>query len=226
MTGPEGAPPTAGCLPPEPLRIRSTNRTRPMKVRRLSRAAAGSMAAIALGRLTACGTGTHSTSEVVSTTAFTSSVKTAPACALCTALASDAAKRHITDARPTAQVGPDKGEAPDVCGYAAADGRSMLSLTPASRAYAAEVSAAPAPSADPASAGMRDVRVEPVHNLGQRAFRETAHQTQAQQHLTFVVWKSGARTRVLPFSTTATGASEDKVVQVARSITAKLPVGQ
>ncbi|MER7837584.1 hypothetical protein ABTY98_17145 [Streptomyces sp. NPDC096040] len=70
-----------------------------------------------------------------------------------------------------------------------------------------------------------------MSGLGRRAFRETAYQAQAQQRVTFVVWNVGARSRVLTFgtraaaSTTPAAVSEGKTVQVARSITAKLPTG-
>lgn len=209
-----------------------------MMVRRFSHAAAGSITVIAFGLLTACGTASHSTpSSAGDTTAAVTDagpsgpVKTLPPSQLCTALTADAAKQIIADARPTAQVSPDKGEAPDVCGYASVDGRSMLSVTSASRAYDAELSAAHDLKSDPASAGMRDVRVEAVSDLGRRAFRETAYQVKAGQHLTFVVWNSGARTWVLTFAATAdistrpAPVSDDKVVEAARSISAKLPAG-
>lgn len=205
-----------------------------MMVRRFSLAFAGSIAAITFGLLTACSTPTHSTSSTADATTAPAagSVKTQPPSQLCTALTADAAEQLITDARPTAQVSPDKGDAPDVCGYAAADGTSMLSLTPASRTYAAELSAAHDLSAHPAPAGMRDVRVDALSGLGRQAFRETAHQVQTRQHITFVVWNSGARAWVLSFATTADTStkpatvSDDKVVQVARSISAKLPAGR
>ncbi|MFD4556713.1 hypothetical protein ACFWP5_20775 [Streptomyces sp. NPDC058469] len=85
---------------------------------------------------------------------------------------------------------------------------------------------------------MRDVRVDTVDALGRQAFRETAYQTRAKQRLTFVVWNTRARNWVLPSATATTGTvtsttpanpttvPHDTVVQVARSITAKLPAGQ
>lgn len=211
-----------------------------MMVRRLLRAAAGSITVIAFGLLTACSTTTHSTpSAADGTTAPVAdpspagSMKTLPPSRLCTvALTTSAAKQLIADARLQARVSPNNGDAPEICSYAAADGKSTLALTPASRAYKAELSAAHDLTANPASAGMRDVRVDPVSDLGRQAFRETSYQIQAQQHITFVVWNSGTRTWVLTFATTAdTSAtpatvSDDKVIQVARSITAKLPASQ
>ena len=209
-----------------------------MMVRHLSRAAAGSIAALACALLTACSASTHAMPSAVhdSTAPGAGStkvkVKTLPKSHLCTVLTTDIAERLLADPRFTAQVGPDKGGAPDVCNYASVDGKATLSLTPASRAYAAELSAAHALRADPASAGMRDVRVETVSSLGQRAFRETSYQTQARQRITFVVWNAGYRTWVLTHATmadtptTAAAASDDKVVQVARSITAKLPTSR
>lgn len=210
-----------------------------MMVRRLLRAAAGSITVIAFGLLTACSTTTHSTppaaggtSAPVADPSPAGSMKTLPPSRLCTVLTTSAAKQLIADARLQARVSPNNGDAPEICSYAAADGKSTLALTPASRAYKAELSAAHDLTANPASAGMRDVRVDPVSDLGRQAFRETSYQIQAQQHITFVVWNSGTRTWVLTFATTAdTSAtpatvSDDKVIQVARSITAKLPASQ
>ncbi|KUM68779.1 hypothetical protein [Streptomyces curacoi] len=216
-----------------------------MMVRRFSRAAAGSITVIAFGLLTACGTSTQSTPSVADRTSppvtgagtgtgsgAAGSVKTLPPSELCTILTVDVAKQLIADARPTARVSPDKGEAPDVCGYTAADGGATLSLSPASRTYDTELAAAHDLRANPAPAGMRDVRVEPVSDLGRRGFRETSRQVQARQHITFVVWDAGARTWVMTFATSAdtstkpTPVSDDKVVRVARSVTAKLPPGQ
>ncbi|MEV6478805.1 hypothetical protein [Streptomyces sp. NPDC051576] len=198
-----------------------------MLVRRrpLRAAVAGSITVIAaLGLLTACGSTTHHSTPSAAPVA--GAVRTAPPSHLCTALTPAAAERLITDARPTIQAAPDKGRAPDVCGYAAADGTATLSLTPASRAYDTELSAAHDLRAHPSSAGMREVRVDPVGDLGRHAFRETAYQIQARQHLTFVVWTTGARTWVLTLGTAASTEPHDEVAQVARSITAKLPTGR
>ena len=211
-----------------------------MMVRRLLRAAAGSITVIAFGLLTACSATTHSTTPAADGTTApvadpspAGSMKTLPPSRLCTtALTTGAAKQLIADPRLQTRLSPAKGDAPDGCSYAAADGKSTLALTPASRAYDAELSAAHDLSADPASAGMRDVRVDPVSDLGRHAFRETAYQVQAGQNITFVVWNSGARTWVLTFATTADTSTtpatvpDDKVVRTARSITAKLPAGQ
>ncbi|MFI6548620.1 hypothetical protein ACIBO9_35790 [Streptomyces prunicolor] len=209
-----------------------------MMVRRLFRAAAGSLTVLACGLLTACSTSTHATPSAAGTTtasvaapAPASSMKTVPPSALCTVLSKSVAERLITGARLQARVSPDKGQAPDVCGYTAPDGQSTLSLNPTSRAYAAELSAAHNLAADPSSAGMRDVQVDTVDALGRQAFRETASQTQVRQRITFVVWNTGTRSWVLTFATTKgtstapTTVSDDTVVQVARSITAKLPTG-
>ncbi|MER5429441.1 hypothetical protein [Streptomyces sp. NPDC002588] len=205
-----------------------------MMERRFLRATAGSIAVLAAAVLTACTGTTDSTpSAAAGTTAPVAaptpsgSMKTLPPSRLCsTALTTSAAEQLIADPRLQTRLSPAKGEAPDGCSYVAADERSTLALTPASRTYAAELSAAHALSGDPASAGMRDVRVETVSDLGRQAFRETSYQIQAGQHITFVVWDSGAGTWVLTFATTADGVPSDKVVQVARSITAKLPAGQ
>ncbi|WP_406127458.1 hypothetical protein [Streptomyces sp. NBC_00989] len=139
---------------------------------------------------------------------------------------------EVTPSYGRSDSSPNKGAAPDVCDYTSADGRSTLSLTPASRTYAAELSAAHNLSANPSPAGMRDVRVDTVDALGRRAFRETAYQTQAKQQLTFVVWNAGSRNWVLTYATTASTSaapatvSDDKVAGAARSITTKLPTGK
>ncbi|WP_416959899.1 hypothetical protein [Streptomyces sp. Agncl-13] len=206
--------------------------------RRLFRATAGSLTLLACGLLAACDSTAHSTQSAAATGATTTapsptpSVKTLPPSQLCTVLTKGVAKRIVPDARLAARVSPNKGAAPDVCDYTSADGRSTLSLTPASRTYAAELSAAHNLAANPTSAGMRNVRVDTVNALGRQAFRETAYQTQSKQQLTFVVWNAGTRNWVLTFATgtttptTATTASNDTVVQAARSITTKLPTGQ
>ena len=203
--------------------------------RRLFRAAAGSLTVLACGLLAACDSTAHSTpSAAAAATAPspTPSMRTLPPSQLCTVLTKGVAERLVPDARLAARVSPNKGTAPDVCDYTSAAGRSTLSLTPASRTYAAELSAAHNLAANPTSAGMRDVQVDTVNTLGHQAFRETAYQTQAKQQLTFVVWNTGTRNWVLtlatdsPSETTPTTAPNDTVVQVARSITGKLPTGQ
>ncbi|WP_033284242.1 hypothetical protein [Streptomyces sp. NRRL F-525] len=203
--------------------------------RRLFRAAAGSLTVLACGLLAACDSTAHSTPAAAAATSApspTPSMKTLPPSKLCTVLTKGVAERLITDARLAARVSPNKGAAPDVCDYTSADGRSTLSLTPASRTYAAELSAAHNLAANPTSAGMRDVRVDTVDAVGRQAFRETAYQTQAKQQLTFVVWNTGSRNWVVtlatdaPSETTPTTAPHDTVVQVARSITGKLPTGR
>ncbi|WP_405839332.1 hypothetical protein [Streptomyces sp. NBC_01518] len=203
--------------------------------RRLFRAAAGSLTVLACGLLAACDSTAHSTQSAVAATSApspTPSMKTLPPSKLCTVLTKGVAERLITDPRLAARVSPNKGAAPDVCDYTSADGRSTLSLTPASRTYAAELSAAHNLAANPTSAGMRDVQVDTVDALSRQAFRETAYQTQAKQQLTFIVWNTGTRNWVLtlatdsPSETTPTTAPNDTVVQVARSITGKLPTGR
>ena len=205
--------------------------------RRLFRAAAGSLTVLACGLLAACDSTAHSTQSAAATAVTTApgptpSVKTLPPSQLCTVLTAGVAQRIVPDARLAARVSPNRGAAPDVCDYTSADGRSTLSLTPASRTYAAELSAAHNLAATPTSASMRNVRVDTVNGLGRQAFRETAYQTQSKQQLTFVVWNAGTRNWVLTFatgtstSTPPTTASNDTVVQAARSITAKLPAGQ
>ncbi|WP_405993752.1 hypothetical protein [Streptomyces sp. NBC_00986] len=205
--------------------------------RRLFRAAAGSLTVLACGLLAGCDSTAHSTPSAAATAASTApdptpSMKTLPPSQLCTVLTTAVAERIVPDARFAARVSPNKGAAPDVCDYTSADGRSTLNLTPASRTYAAELSAAHNLSANPSSAGMRDVQVDTVSGLGRRAFRETAYQTQAKQQLTFVVWNAGSRNWVMTYATAASTSaapatvSDDKVVGAARSITAKLPTGK
>lgn len=198
-----------------------------MTVRRFPRVAAA-LSVLALGLLTSCGSPASSTaapSTATRSAGTPETMKTLPPSGLCTALTAAAARKVIADARPTTQVGPDQGDAPDVCGYASADGASLLSLTPATRAYAAELSAAHDLRAHPGSAGMRDVRVTTANGLGRQAFRETAYQVESRQHVTFVVWNAGTRTWVLTHSTTTAPVPADDVVRVARSVTARLPTG-
>lgn len=206
--------------------------------RRLFRAAAGSLTVLACGLLAACDSTAHSTQSAAATTVTTTapsptpSVKTLPPSQLCTVLTTGVAQRIVPDARFAARVSPNKGAAPDVCDYTSADGSSTLNLTPASRTYAVELSAAHNLSANPSSAGMRDVQVDTVSGLGRQAFRETAYQTQSKQRLTFVVWNAGSRNWVMTYATAASTSaapatvSDDKVVGAARSITAKLPTGK
>ena len=205
--------------------------------RRLFHAAAGSLTVLACGLLAACDSTAPSTPSAAATAATTApsptpSMKTLPPSQLCTVLTKGVAERIVTDARLAARVSPNKGTAPDVCDYTSADGRSTLSLTPASRTYAAELSAAHNLSANPSSAGMRDVQVDTVSGLGRQAFRETAYQIQSKQRLTFVVWNAGSRNWVMTYATAASTSaapatvSDDKVVGAARSITAKLPTGK
>ncbi|MFJ2904122.1 hypothetical protein [Streptomyces sp. NPDC087212] len=208
-----------------------------MMVRRsLRAAAAGSLAALALGLLAGCDSSTHATASATAGTSApaaspspTPSVKTLPPSELCTVLTTGVARTLVPTARLTARVQPNKGTAPDVCDYSAPDGTATLSLTPATRTYAAELSAAHDLSAHPAAAGMSKVLVDPVSGLGTQAFRETAYQTQARQSITFVVWNAGTRNWVLTLAktsatpTTPPAATNDPVVKVARTLTAKLP---
>ncbi|QNP68651.1 hypothetical protein IAG44_03675 [Streptomyces roseirectus] len=195
-----------------------------MTVRRLLPAAALTLAACA--PLSACDSPAPST-----TTAATSPTPGSPGAMrtllpsrLCAALTADAARELVPGARFTAQVGPDKGTAPDVCAYTSPDGSGSVSLTPATRPYAAELAAAYSLRADPAPAGMSGVRVDTVSGLGERAFRETAYQTQAHQNVTFTVWNAGARTWVLTYASTGEGpvapgaVGDDEVVGVARTL--------
>ncbi|MET8976434.1 hypothetical protein ABZX85_12540 [Streptomyces sp. NPDC004539] len=200
-----------------------------MMVRRPSQAA-GVLAVLACALLAACDSTSHPTSSAVgSPSPATSSgpspeMKTLPPSRLCAVLTADAARGLVTGARLTSQVAPDQGPAPDVCTYTAADGAATVSLTPATRAYAAELAAAHSLRADPAPAGMSGVRVDTVTGLGTRAFRETAYQTQTGQRITFTVWDAGTRTWVLTYATAAgtpgapPAVADDAVVKVAKSL--------
>lgn len=152
-------------------------------------------------------------------------MKTLPPSRLCAVLSADAARRLVPGARFTAQVAPDQGSAPDVCTYASAD--ASVSLTPATRPYAAELAAAHSLRADPAPAQMSGVTVDEVTGLGKRAFRETAFQTETRQRVTFTVWEAGARAWVLTYAVavgtpgTPGAVAGDPVVRVAKSLSVR-----
>lgn len=81
----------------------------------------------------------------------------------------------------------ERTAAADSCSYASGDGRTLLTLAPSIRSYAAEASASHSLVSDPASAGMRDVKVSEVTGLGQGAFSETTQVLQPQQNVAYVV---------------------------------------
>ncbi|WP_416969567.1 hypothetical protein [Streptomyces sp. 4F14] len=190
--------------------------------------AAAALALSACALLSACDSpASPEASPAVAPPSPTPSTKTLPPSRLCAVLTADAARRLVPGARLTAQVAPDQGTAPDVCAYTSPDGDATVSLTPATRAYAAELAAAHSLRADPAPAQMSGVRVDAVSGLGKQAFRETAFQTQTRQRVTFTVWDAGTRAWVLTYAVAAgtpgtPGAvGDDPVVRVAKSLSVR-----
>ncbi|MFM9610660.1 hypothetical protein [Streptomyces niveiscabiei] len=199
-------------------------------MRRFSRAAAGVLAVFACALLSACDSASSSATPAAAASPAPSpspSMKTLPPSRLCAVLSADAARRLVPGARFTAQVAPDQGSAPDVCAYTSADGDASVSLTPATRPYAAELAAAHSLRADPAPAQMSGVTVDAVTGLGTRAFRETAFQTETRQRVTFTVWEAGARAWVLTYAVAAAtpgtpgAVADDPVVRVAKSLSVR-----
>ncbi|WP_405767619.1 hypothetical protein [Streptomyces sp. NBC_01538] len=211
--------------------------------RRLSRAALPAATAVLCGLLVSCSGSSSSTSPaaVTSPTASPSSagqvttvspsavpsaaasVRTLPPSRLCAVLDRTAARLVLTDPLPAPRVAPGKGTAPDSCSYASGDRTALLTLTPSTRSYDAERAASRSLVGDPASAGMRDVKVTEVTGLGQAAFSETTEVLQPPQSVDFVVWKAGSRVWVLTLAQPA-GAKDgaDGLVTLARRITPRL----
>ncbi|KOV64375.1 hypothetical protein ADL01_27905 [Streptomyces sp. NRRL WC-3618] len=215
--------------------------------RRLSRAALPAATAVLCGLLASCSGSGSSTSPaaVTSPTASPStatstagqvttvspsaapsaaaSVRTLPPSRLCAVLDEAAARLVLTDPLPAPRVAPGKGTAPDSCSYASGDRTALLTLSPSTRSYDAERAASRSLVGDPASAGMRDVKVTEVTGLGQAAFSETTEVLQPPQSVDFVVWKAGSRVWVLTLAQPA-GAKDgaDGLVTLARRITPRL----
>jgi len=210
-----------------------------MNPRRLSRAASRAAlpaaAAVLCGLLASCSPSGGAASTAASAQRVTvvppsaspapsPSMKTAPTSRLCAVLDTAVARQVLTDPVLVPRVAPLKGTAPDACSYASGDRTSMLTLNPSSRSYAAEVSAAHSLAADPASAGMREVKSTRVTGLGEAAFVETTEVLQPPQTVTFVVWHSGSRVWVLTLARPLGPKNDaDKLVPVARRLTAHLP---
>ncbi|WP_031475557.1 hypothetical protein [Streptomyces bicolor] len=206
-----------------------------MNLRRSVRAALPATAVALCALLTSCTSDNassapdpaqHSAASPTPVSAPSPSVRTLPPSRLCTAFDLTAARKVRPDLQPATQVDPNKGTAPDVCSYANADGTALLSLTPATRSYDAELSAAHSLVKDPSSAGMRDVRVTEVSGLGQAAFSERGYVVEQAQNIAFLVWRNGARVWVLTLA--ETGGSNgskgtDQLVPLARQITPRLP---
>jgi hypothetical protein len=151
------------------------------------------------------------------------SVRTLPPSRLCAVLDEAAARLVLTDPLRAPRVAPGKGTAPDSCSYASGDRTTLLTLSPSARSYDAERSASHSLVGDPASAGMRDVKVTEVAGLGQAAFSESAEVLEPRQSVTFVVWRAGSHVWVLTLAQPV-GAKDgaDRLVPLARRITPRL----
>lgn len=185
----------------------------------------GGNAASAAGPAVTTTTATTVPRPTVSTSAepsTTPSMKTLPSSPLCAALDLAAAQSVSADLRLAQRVADDKGTAPDVCNYALDDGSALLSLTPATRPYDQELALARTLAGDPASSGMRDVRVREVAGIGQAAFRESGYLLQQKQNITYVVWRSGSRAWVLTLAEVATTNLADRLGAVAKQIDPRL----
>ncbi len=211
-----------------------------MHPRRLPRAALPAAAAVLCGLLASCSSGSASPDAAASpsgagrvttvlpeptvTPSVTSSPKTLPPSHLCTVLDRSAARQVLADPKQAPRVAPQKGTALDSCSYTSGDGTAMLTFNPSARSYAAELSAAHSLVRDPASAGMRDVKVTEVTGLGQGAFSETTQVVTPKQDVAYVVWRAGSKVWVLTLADTSGGAQgADRLVSLARQITPRLP---
>jgi hypothetical protein len=211
----------------------------PRRLCRLPRTALLAAAALLCALLASCSSGSASSNaaaspsgagqvttvspEPTATPAVTSSPKTLPPSPLCTVLDRPAAGHVLTDPKQAPRIAPGKGTAPDSCSYTSGDGTAMLTLNPSARSYDAEVSAAHSLVRDPASAGMRDVKVTEVTGLGQGAFSETAQVLQPKQDVAYVVWRVGSKVWVLTLAETDGAKGADRLVSLARKITPRLP---
>ncbi|KJK50459.1 hypothetical protein UK23_10750 [Lentzea aerocolonigenes] len=151
------------------------------------------------------------------------SMKTAPTSSLCEALDLPAAQAVSASLRAVPRAAANQGTENDACGYAMADGSALLTLAPATRPYDQELALARTLVRDPASSGMRDVRVTEVAGIGQAAFSENGFVVQQQQNVAYVVWRSGSRSWVLTLSETAHTGNSDRLGAVAKQIDPRLP---
>ncbi|NUP42999.1 MAG: hypothetical protein HOY76_39775 [Streptomyces sp.] len=209
----------------------------PRRLRRLPRTALPAAAALLCALLASCSSGSGSagasptgaaaTASVspgpALTPSVTSSPKTLPPSRLCTVLDESTARQVLTAPKQAPRVAPGSGTALDSCSYASGDGSALLTLNPSARSYDAEVSASHNLVRDPASAGMRDVKVTEVTGLGQGAFRETVQVLQPPQNVAYVVWRAGSKTWVLTLAETEGATDADRLVSLARQITPRLP---
>ncbi|MFF5496112.1 hypothetical protein [Streptomyces aquilus] len=212
----------------------------PRRPRRLTRTALPAAAALLCAVLASCSPGGASPAAVAAspagvprvttvspdpavTASVTSSPKTLPPSRLCTVLDRSTARRVLTEPKQAPRVAPGGGTAEDSCSYASGDGTALLTLNPSTRSYDAEVAASHRLVRDPASAGMRDVKVTEVTGLGQGGFRETVRVLQPRQSVAYVVWGAGSRTWVLTLADTSGTADADRLASLARQITPRLP---
>ncbi|MCD9876949.1 hypothetical protein [Streptomyces guryensis] len=212
----------------------------PRRLRRLPRTALPAAAALLCALLASCSSGSASPAAAGAspagagqvttvspgpavTPSVASSPKTLPPSRLCAVLDHSAARQVLTGPKQAPSLAPVKGTAGDSCSYASGDGTALLTLNPSARSYDAEVSASRNLVRDPASAGMRDVKVTEVTGLGQGAFRETVQVLQPQQNVAYVVWRAGSKVWVLTLADTAGPKGADHLVSLARQITPRLP---
>ena len=179
--------------------------------------------ALLCGLLAACtGGGSSSAKSSSAATASPSktalAMKTAAASPLCAVLDLTTAGEVLTSPQYSPELEPAKGTAPNECSYATSGGQSLLSFAPTSRPYATEVAAVHSVLKDPAASGMSSVRIQDVSGLGQAAFEESAYMTQAQQTLTWVVWRSGTRTWVLSLAQITATDAPSRLLSVAKQI--------
>lgn len=195
------------------------------------RFAATATCAVLCGLLTACAggspapvAGSTTPAPAVSPSAEPSpSVKIAPTSALCAALDLSAAQTVSASLQASPRVAANQGDTPDACSYASADGSALLTLAPAMRSYDEELALARTLVRDPASSGMRDVRVQEVAGIGQAAFSESGYVLQQQQNLAYVVWRSGSRAWVLTLADAAHAGDLGRLGSVAKQIGQRLP---
>ncbi|WP_215447887.1 hypothetical protein [Streptomyces sp. ATCC 21386] len=99
----------------------------------------------------------------------------------------------------------------------------MLTLNPSDRSYAAELSAAHSLVRDPASAGMRDVKVTEATGLGQGAFSESAQVVQPKQNVASVGVARGFQDVGALADTSGRAQGDERLVPLARRITPGSP---
>jgi hypothetical protein len=206
---------------------------------RLLRFAAPAICAVLCGLLSSCTGGSAASAAGPTTTttptvpaptvsastepSTTPSMKTLPSSPLCAALDLAAARSVSADLQLAQRVADNKDTTPDVCNYALADGSALLSIAPATRSYDDELALARNLVRDPASSGMRDVRVKEVAGIGQAAFSENGYLLQQRQNIAYVVWRSGSRAWVLTLAEVADTNNADRLGALAEQISPRLP---